>query len=134
MFCKSCGKEIPDDVKFCPSCGADCTAEAQPQASARGVQCPRCHGTNIVYQREQSATIGAGTNKVVIQQAKQSKGCLYWCLIGWWWRPIRFICYGWFKDLLTKRKSRSGINVNASKTINHTIAVCQDCGNSWKVR
>ena len=21
MFCKNCGKEIPDDAKFCPNCG-----------------------------------------------------------------------------------------------------------------
>ncbi len=21
MFCENCGKEIPDDVKFCPECG-----------------------------------------------------------------------------------------------------------------
>ncbi len=23
MFCKKCGTQIPDDAKFCPSCGAD---------------------------------------------------------------------------------------------------------------
>lgn len=49
--------------------------------------CPKCGSPNITYQREQTASIGAGTNKVMIQEAKEakeSKGCMYWLAIGWW--------------------------------------------------
>jgi len=30
MFCRNCGKPIPDDSKFCPHCGASCTFEQTP--------------------------------------------------------------------------------------------------------
>ena len=95
--------------------------------------CPKCSSDNITFQREQSANIGAQQNKVVIMDAKEKKGCIYWLCIGWWWRPIRFICYGWFKDLFS-RKKKGGINLGINKTINHTVAICQNCGNSWKVK
>ncbi|MBD8959995.1 MAG: DUF4234 domain-containing protein [Clostridiales bacterium] len=28
MFCKNCGKEVPDGTKFCPNCGAQVETEA----------------------------------------------------------------------------------------------------------
>lgn len=31
MFCRKCGKEIPDDSVFCPKCGADCEIEKEPE-------------------------------------------------------------------------------------------------------
>ncbi len=33
MFCKNCGKEIEDDVKFCPACGTSVEAGAQASDS-----------------------------------------------------------------------------------------------------
>lgn len=32
MFCKNCGKEIAEDAKFCPSCGATIGIETNTQA------------------------------------------------------------------------------------------------------
>ena len=29
MFCKNCGKEIPEDAKFCPNCGAKQNGEEE---------------------------------------------------------------------------------------------------------
>ena len=31
MFCKYCGKEIPDGSTFCPECGANLTENTPPQ-------------------------------------------------------------------------------------------------------
>lgn len=95
--------------------------------------CPKCGSPNITYQREQTASFGAGTNKVVVQQERKSKGCLYWMLIGWWWKPIYWICIGWWWKPLFGGRTKSGLNFNASKSINRTMAVCQNCGYSWKV-
>ena len=44
--------------------------------------CPKCGSTNITFQREQTGNIGAGTNRVVIENGK-NHGCLYWVIIGW---------------------------------------------------
>ncbi len=94
--------------------------------------CPKCGSENILYQREQTGSVGASTNTVVIKEAKKSRGCLYWFLGGWitdlmWWLAI-----GWWWKLLFGGRKRGGLNFNAGKTINRTMAVCQNCGHSWK--
>lgn len=94
--------------------------------------CPKCGSNNITFQREQTGNIGASTNKVTIQTEK-GHSCLYWVIIGWWWKPLYFILIGWWWNLFFKRHSLGGINVHADKTINHTVAICQNCGNTWKV-
>ncbi len=33
MFCTKCGKEIPEEAKFCPHCGASTNGEPQPNAN-----------------------------------------------------------------------------------------------------
>lgn len=96
------------------------------------MNCPKYGSENVLIQREQTASIGAATNKVVIQEPKKSKGCLYWCLTGWYWAPVKFICFGWLKPLFGGKK-RGGLNIKAEKTFNKTVAACQDCGHSWKL-
>jgi hypothetical protein len=36
MVCKQCGTEVPEGVKFCPSCGAPVEAEAKEAGQASG--------------------------------------------------------------------------------------------------
>lgn len=95
--------------------------------------CPRCGSENIMYQREQTGNIGVGTNRVVIQQPSKSHGCLYWLCIGWWWKPVYWLCFGWWLGLLFGGRNKGGWNIHGNKTINRTMAVCQNCGHSWKV-
>lgn len=93
--------------------------------------CPRCHSENVIIQTVQTGSIGAGTNRVVIEQPKKSKGCLYWLFIGWWaW--IFKLMFLPFTFLFGGRK-KSGLNFQATKTLTKTVATCQSCGNSWTV-
>lgn len=39
MYCSSCGKEIPDESKFCPICGATVSAPGEPTADAQAYSC-----------------------------------------------------------------------------------------------
>lgn len=49
MFCKNCGKEISEDVRFCPNCGCDLTGSqpagngGQPRDMHRGQTKPPTH-------------------------------------------------------------------------------------------
>ena len=95
--------------------------------------CPKCGSDNISYQREQTATIGASTNKVVIQKAPKKRGCLYWLLCGWFFELCYWMIFGFWKNLFFGKRKKSGLNFHANKSINHTVAICQNCGHSWKV-
>lgn len=89
------------------------------------MQCPKCNSNNVNIQREQSGTIGGART-----YGKKHHGLLYWCLLGWWiWMfKLLFLPFTiWFGK-------RDKINtLTAQKTFNKTVAVCQDCGNHWKV-
>ncbi len=98
------------------------------------VSCPNCGSTNIIFQREQSGSVGAQTNKVYVVPAKKSHGCLYWTLIGWWWKPVYWVLIGWWWNLFFHRRNRGGLGFWADKSINHTMAVCQNCGYSWTAK
>ena len=95
--------------------------------------CPKCGSPYIQYQREQSGPCGVSQSGVTIMAPKKRKGCLYWLFIGWWWEPTYWVTIGWWWRLFFGGRRKKGWNLNASETINHTVAVCQNCGHSWKV-
>lgn len=135
MKCKNCGLDY--EGNFCPRCGTPANftpppPQQQPGCQTPQVQCPRCGSRNITYHREEAGNVGLHQNTVVIQEQSKSHGCLYWLCIGWWYKPIEWICFGWIKTLFGGRKN-GGVNFHAGKTLNHTVAVCQNCGNSWKI-
>ena len=127
--CPECGKSISDKAATCPGCGCP-IASVNDKPQAAGAKCPKCGSTNISFQVVQQGSVGASTNKVVIQEAKKSKGCLYWCIVGWWLQPIVWMFTAPFK-LLFGGKRKSGLNVNASKMISKTKGICQNCGYTW---
>lgn len=97
------------------------------------MKCPKCGSENVLVQRESTGKVGASTNTVVIKEAKKSRGCLYWMFWGWWYQPMHWLLYGWWKNLLFGGKKRGGFNFHADKNLNRTVAVCQNCGHTWKV-
>lgn len=142
--CTRCGKQINNvtgGIIKCPYC-QNMMKISEPKAEQQedkkndnetARRCPKCGGINLAYQREQIGGIGASTNKVVVQKPKKSKGCLYWLTIGFWLEPMYWIFIGWWWRLLFGGANRSGLNFNANKTMNQTIAICQNCGHTWKI-
>ena len=59
---------------------------------------------------------------------KRKKGLLYWLFIGWWWEPLLWI-------FLTIPKLIFAIFGRKTKVVTKTykMAVCQNCGHSWKI-
>lgn len=76
--------------------------------------CPKCKSENVCIQA------------VSVTKDKR-KGCLYWAIIGWWWRPILWIFLTLpmlILSLFGKKKTQTKI---------HSKAVCQSCGHMWAV-
>lgn len=80
------------------------------------MKCKKCGSENI--------SIMASTT----EKAKGQHSTIYWLLIGWWlhllmWlfaTPLMFV----WRLIRPNRKT---------KTVMHTMAVCQECGYSWEV-
>lgn len=77
--------------------------------------CPRCNSTNVNVQ-------------AVSNVRTKGKGCLYWLFIGWWLELILWLFLTipmlFFKLFGGKGKVRTNVE---------TYAVCQNCGNRWRV-
>ncbi len=52
MFCKNCGKEIPDGTKFCPNCGGEVSGSSNvsTQQSAQPVVQPNVYAGDVIDQ------------------------------------------------------------------------------------
>lgn len=107
-----------------------------------GIACSKCGSENISFQREQTASLGGSLHS--FGGGKTGHGIMYWLFIGSWiwifkltfWmiKGMLAICTLGFSTLFTRKKKAkiTGKTFTASKTFHHTVAVCQDCGNSWK--
>lgn len=80
-------------------------------------ECPKCHSTNVTFQ------------VVTETQLKNAhKSIWYWIFIGWWWRPILWICLTlpMLLGTLFGRKKQKMVQSH------HSMGICQDCGHTWK--
>ena len=75
--------------------------------------CPKCNGNNVNVTTEQT---GGKTRT-------RGMGCL-WTLGRW----MLIICTLGLWLLIGKRKKTS-----TTTFVNQTVAICQSCGNKWKV-
>lgn len=95
--------------------------------------CPKCGSENVLVTREQGGSVGGAIHTV-----STGHGCMWWLTIGWWKWIFDLILWP-FKALfnlftlgLFRRKKGHAYTVNANKTVNHTVAVCQNCGHTWR--
>jgi len=150
--CPECGKEVSDKAPVCINCGIPIALNipqeqppqpyqnnpiivqvAQPTSSV--MQCPKCYSSNITFQREQTGNVGGSLSSYRFRDNR--KGCLYWIFIGWWFWVFKLIFHvatlGIFLLFRRRRGKVTGKTVSGTKNINQTMAICQNCGNSWKV-
>lgn len=98
--------------------------------------CPKCKRENVLVQQVQ---VGSNS-KTKAKEYYNSMGCVWWLCIGWWWVPIKKMCR-LFIDLLfifpmffrSKKRTGESVEKTTTKMKNKTIAICQNCGYSWKV-
>lgn len=79
--------------------------------------CSKCNSQNISIQ--------------VVNESKlvtKHHGILWWLCIGWWWFFVKWLIFTLPALIITifggKRKK--------IKNITKKMAVCQDCGHTWK--
>lgn len=82
------------------------------------MQCPKCGSTNVNVQMVTESELKT-----------KHKSIWYWIFIGWWWRPLLWLCLT-IPMLLGKLFGRKDKKI---VTKHKSMAVCQNCGNSWKV-
>lgn len=136
--CNKCGKELSNESNFCDACGSTEFTNIESITNNNQRTCPKCGGTNISYQRETVGNIGGSFHSF---SHNKKHGCLYFLIIGWWIWIFKFI-FGILKIIMTgglsllfrKNKNKTtGKTISASKSINRTVAICQNCGNTWKI-
>lgn len=81
--------------------------------------CPKCNSENVNVQI---------TNEVKL--VNKHHGIIWWLLIGWWWIMIKWLIFTVpaliFKIFGSKKQK--------AKNIQHKMAVCQSCGNTWEIK
>lgn len=80
--------------------------------------CPKCKSENVNIQ--------------VVNESKlvtKHHGILWWLFIGWWWIFVKWLIFTLpaliFAIFVGKRKKIKNVTVKN--------AVCQNCGNTWKI-
>lgn len=83
------------------------------------MMCPKCHSENVTVQ------IVTET-----QLKKKHRSISWWVLIGWWWVPIKWICFFWLallaKIFAPKRQKLTQKHV--------PTFVCHSCGHTWAAK
>lgn len=109
-YCENCGAHVASGMKFCSACGQKITDSpassiaASPNISGRS--CPRCSSHNIAYQTvTESRKSGCGTVLLYVILALTVFGLLI------------------VIPLMLRKKT---------ETV--TYAVCQNCGNRWRIK
>ena len=139
MFCRYCGKEIPEDSRFCKNCGSTLDNSSPVQCEQPGIMCPKCNSSNVTIQLNQENRGAKTITKTTVKVRKSRHGCLWWLFIGWWWWMIDLMI--WLiafaprliyeitkkrKIAFAKSKSFTKNNIQYKKHY-----VCQNCGYTW---
>ncbi|MCI8955616.1 MAG: hypothetical protein HFG29_01355 [Eubacterium sp.] len=132
--CIECGTEYSDIANACPKCACPTSAQV-PNSSQSIIQkkslysrhCPKCNGQNIEYtfieMEHRSKGYAEKRKKSIVTRTGNKAGRTGMIMLtgGLW--------------ALTPKKSKYNEKQKGKTTIsNQKMAICQDCGNSWKVK
>lgn len=80
--------------------------------------CPKCNSNNVNIQV---------VNEVKLKNAHH--GIIWWLCIGWWWIPIKWLCFTLLALIIKifSHKKQKAVNKTVKK------AICQDCGHTWNI-
>lgn len=69
--------------------------------------------------------------EVVTETSLREKkhGALYWICVGWWLKPLLWICFTMPMLIISIFKPKK----YKTKTTSKKICVCQKCGKSWSL-
>lgn len=132
--CIECGTEYSDMASACPKCACPTSAQTLTnnqtfvkKTSLFSRCCPKCNGENIEYtfiETEHKSKGCAETRKksVVTRTGNKAGRAGMILATGGLWA-------------LTPKKSKYNEKQKEKTTIsNQKMAICQDCGHSWKVK
>lgn len=81
--------------------------------------CPKCGSDNVTVQM-------VSTNEL----KKKRHGIFYWLLIGWWLKPILWVCLTMPMIIIKIFRPKKYKMI----TKHNSMCVCQNCGNSWSAK
>lgn len=81
------------------------------------MKCPKCGSENVNVQMVSES-----------QLKNKHHSIWYWIFIGWWWRPLLWL----FLTIPMLLGKLFGHKDKKLVTQHNSMAVCQNCGHSWK--
>lgn len=81
--------------------------------------CPKCGSENVKVEV---------INEVNIKNKRH--GAIWWILIGWWWILIKWIVFTLPALIIAIFKPKK----QKVENVQHTVCVCQNCGNTWQIK
>lgn len=78
--------------------------------------CPRCKSERVNVQMVTET-----------QLKNKRKGAVWWCLVGWWWVPIKWL-FLFIPAIIIKIFAPKKQKLEVT---HKTLCVCQNCGYSW---
>ena len=98
MFCKYCGKELPDGTKFCPECGANLKPEENTIHTAANAKAPQNYMIlgilttvfcclvfgiiSIVYASRVDSYWNAGNREAAMEFSRKAKSWAIWGIVS----------------------------------------------------
>lgn len=82
------------------------------------MMCPKCQSENVSVQVQSEFSM-----------KDKHKGCLWWCFIGCWWVPTKWLVFT-LPAIIFKIFGHKKQRIVAKQK---TVCLCQNCGNKWEV-